>query len=69
MIEVDAALGGGWETIGDAIKASGQEDSSGLRRCIASFMAEGRISDTARMLQCSEDDARQLHTNLFKEEK
>jgi hypothetical protein len=65
---IDAALGGGWETIGEAIKESGAEDSSGLRRCLANFMAEGRIADAARVLKCGEDKIRQLHAKLFKEE-
>lgn len=54
-LEIDAALGGWWEVLGDMIRQSGQEDSSGLRRALASCIARDDYATFHRMMPISRE--------------
>jgi hypothetical protein len=54
--EAGAALGGPWDAIGEAIVRGGQEDSSGLRRYVATLLREGDVSGAMGELRASEAD-------------
>lgn len=54
-VSVDAALGGEYDEIGKLIEAAGLEDSSGLRRAIASAKGVGEVR---RLLNARADESR-----------
>lgn len=66
-IQVDAALGGPWETIGKVIKRSGQEDASGFRRCLVSALARNDFETFHRMLPIERSEFDSIRAECVKE--
>lgn len=64
MIEINAALGDPWDQLGDQIVKAGFEDSSGLRRMIVQWLADGKIERAAHLLQISEGEAQTLQAHF-----
>lgn len=63
---VDAALGEGWEAVGDLIQAAGLEDSSGLRRALMQALAGKQFPLVSQMLRVSESEAERLREVLVR---
>jgi hypothetical protein len=61
---IDAAIGGEWEMIGDAITRAGQEDASGYRRHLVTLLRECDFPTVARALNISEDEAAAMRARL-----
>lgn len=59
-VEIDAALGGLSDVIGQMLQERGREDASGARRAILQRMADGDFSTAARLIGCDEQTAREL---------
>lgn len=59
-VEIDAALGGLSDVIGQMLQERGREDASGARRAILQRMADGDFSAAAQMIGCGEQTAREL---------
>lgn len=49
-MKIDAVLGGMYDKLGELIKASGQEDSSGLRRALLAAFEERNYALADRLL-------------------
>lgn len=56
-MQIDAALDGPFEKLGELIKASGDEDSSGYRRLLASRLAKKEFNHVALSLKISIPEA------------
>lgn len=59
-VEIDAALGGLPDVIGQMLQERGREDASGARRAILQRMADGDFSAAAQLIGCDEQTAREL---------
>lgn len=61
-IQVDAATGSGWEELGRAIRAAGQEDSSGMRRYCLHLLVDDDLLTITRTLRINMHEARRLRS-------
>ena len=61
MLQINAALGGLADVIGQMLTERGREDASGARRAILARMNAGNFEDAARLLGCDEETARNVH--------
>jgi hypothetical protein len=66
-IEVNAAIGGPWEVIGNLIAKAGSEDSSGYRRYLVDLLRFESYETFARQLNITCEEAQELRRELFSE--
>lgn len=69
-IIVDSATGNVWELLGDKIKSAELEDSSGLRRMLAAWLAKKeyqKLSETLKISAQESADLRAMFVHQFGE--
>lgn len=66
MITVDSATGNGWDELGKALEAAGEEDASGSRRHYFQMMQEGRWSAVALLLNITMARAKEIYAAIQK---
>jgi hypothetical protein len=59
-LEILSATDGPWETLGEYIRASGQDDASGSRRYYAAMLARRDFSEAAKRLKIKVEDTQAL---------
>ena len=66
-VEVFAAVGPGWDQLGQALVAAGQEDASGARAALMGYLRDRQYDRVTHWLGISEEQAADLRAALVAE--
>jgi hypothetical protein len=63
----DAAAGGAWERVGEALKWAGREDASGARRHVVALLARRDYATVSAYLRIDESETADLRSMLVEQ--